>query len=223
MLKQTRLNNITTTINLHEGDMKKIIFLVLFSGIINFAYAEEFDIMAAGDLVAPIVKDKDDISAPQAGTIIFDATDSAFYGLDNTGSWVLLSPSSVNGSVTSSASLAAYGTTAGNYGDLTSLQLTAGEWLISATVCYYANGAVTTGQVETGVSTTSGNSSAGLSLASNRVAIQKNQTNSAIDCLTISPYKVSPTATTTYYLKGWAGTNITNLQVAYNVVANRVK
>ena len=52
--------------------------------------------------------------------------------------------------------------TSGQYGDLTSIDLTAGDWLISAIIFSELNGSTSVSDFQYGVSTTSGNSNTGL-------------------------------------------------------------
>lgn len=61
--------------------------------------------------------------------------------------------------------------TSGQYGDLTSQALTAGNWLVTATLDATGNGATGIGQVQMGISTTSGNSGTGLVTGSNALNI----------------------------------------------------
>jgi hypothetical protein len=123
----------------------------------------------------------------------------------------------------SSATLANYPIAASTFGDLTSLSLTAGSWLVDALAVFFSNGAVTTVGVGIGVSTTSGNSDTGLTIGDNYVLGRKNTSTGTYDSLTISDYLVTPTSTTTYYLKVLAESSVTNLRVGYRISARRIR
>jgi hypothetical protein len=123
----------------------------------------------------------------------------------------------------SSGGLVTYTTTAGQYGDLTSISLPQGTWSITGMAQYYSNGAVTTTVVSLGISTTSGNSGTGLVAGLNALDATKTTTSGRSDSITVSDYEVTPTSTTTYYLKSYAATSIANLQVAYSIKARRIQ
>lgn len=122
-----------------------------------------------------------------------------------------------------SSGLVTHSITAGQYGDFTSLLLEPGEYDISAVGNWFSNGAVTTTTIYLGISTTSGNSATGLLRGDNLVSGTKTQTSSRHDSLAVTPYRITVTTPTTYYLKGRADTDITNLQVAYRLTARRIK
>ncbi len=84
------------------------------------------------------------------------------------------------------------------YGDITSISLTAGDWDVSCNVYLFANGATFSGLANIGISTTSGNSSAGLTVGDNLIYIA---TASSTNPGAIANYRVSLSATTSVYLK----------------------
>lgn len=86
--------------------------------------------------------------------------------------------------------------TTNQYGDATSITLVPGEYDITACVECFSLSGVTSYKI--GISTTSGNSSTGLSNGDN-VAIIAGLDNDV--SLSIPNYRVAPTSTTTYYLK----------------------
>lgn len=92
--------------------------------------------------------------------------------------------------------------TTSQYGDLASITLTAGDWDITYTVRWIGNGATWT-QANSGVSTTAGNSSAGLTFGSNACLSQHASSATAIVQFphTVAGVRTSLSATTTYYLK----------------------
>ncbi len=100
------------------------------------------------------------------------------------------------------ASVASAGS--GTFGDLTSLTLTPGDWDITGS-CYFSGG---TGYTvwQLGISATSGNSTAGLVLGSNRFVEDLTSGVSLEQNLYVPAYRVSIAASTVYYLK-FAQTN----------------
>lgn len=127
------------------------------------------------NFIAPSVYDALTNAPKEVGSIVYDTSTAGFYGNDHEGNWVPLSASDSSDTyVSSNAALANYGTSAGFYGDLNSISLVAGEWDITAETVWYSNGATTTTQIGMGVSTTSGNSSAGMQIGDNFSLDQKN-------------------------------------------------
>lgn len=113
--------------------------------------------------------------------------------------------------------------TASQWGDLTSISLDKGEYDIFASATFRSNGSTTTGDIQLGVSTTSGNDGTGLTFGDNRTIMQMDNTNGNYSPLTVPFYNVTVTSPTTYYLKGRAETSITNLEVAYKISARRIR
>lgn len=85
-------------------------------------------------------------------------------------------------------------------GDLTSISLTAGDWDVTAIIDAFRNGA-TWSDVEAGITSTSGNSSAGRVIGSNWWEIAGTISNMDYISSSVSNYRVSISVTTTYYLK----------------------
>jgi hypothetical protein len=91
--------------------------------------------------------------------------------------------------------------TSGNYGDLTSISLTAGDWDVTGIVHWDGSGSTATSYLG-GISTTSGNSGTGLTVGDNESLVNPtagfpiNQVDNIIPA-----YRVSIASTTTYYLK----------------------
>lgn len=88
------------------------------------------------------------------------------------------------------------------YGDATSVSLTAGDWDVSGMAIWATNGATWTG-IDLGISTTSGNSSSGLAVGANELVASWGSTSTVITAMPISimPYRLSLSSTTTVYLK----------------------
>jgi len=61
----------------------------------------------------------------------------------------------------------------GAWGDLATISLTEGDWNVTAIVEFYANGATMTGVCAMGISTTPGNSAAGLTTGANRLTVRQ--------------------------------------------------
>lgn len=93
--------------------------------------------------------------------------------------------------------------TSAQYGDLTSISLTAGDWDVSINGQCNLNGAVYTGDNQLGISTTSGNSSTGL-VSGNNVANPLPPTATAESGGSIPSYRISLSTTTTVYYKYYA-------------------
>ncbi len=128
----------------------------------------------------------------------------------------------VSQAVTDTNALGSWAFTAGQYGDLSSIILEAGEWDITGDMTVFSNGATTTTLVGLGISTTSGNNSTGLTLGDTLSYIMKSTTSGNYESLHV---KTTATATgrTIYYLKGLANTSTTNLQQASSIIARRVR
>ena len=92
--------------------------------------------------------------------------------------------------------------TSNQYGDLTSITLTAGDWDVSGVLEYLINGA-TWSNVEIGITSHTGNDSTGLVLGSNWTTGQwaSSSTTPTQVSLVIPVFRVSLASSTTYYLK----------------------
>lgn len=103
-------------------------------------------------------------------------------------------------SATTTGDSSAAATTA--YDDLLSIPLTAGDWDVSAGV-YYSRETATWTNVDLGVSSTSGNSSTGLSSGVNLIRSQfvSSSTTPEVVTLVLPSFRVSIASPTTYYLK----------------------
>lgn len=89
------------------------------------------------------------------------------------------------------------------WADFDTISLTPGDWDLSAVVCFNRNTA-TSGSTyqQMGISTTSGNDSTGLTEGTNLVSNPAALAAASDTYLSINAYRVQPTVTTTYYLKG---------------------
>lgn len=92
--------------------------------------------------------------------------------------------------------------TSTQFGDLTSISLTAGDWDVNVTSYWDSNGSTFTA-LTTGVSTTTGNSATGLVLGSSRADFNHASSSTTVTEFSqaISPIRFSLSGTTTVYLK----------------------
>lgn len=96
----------------------------------------------------------------------------------------------------------------GQYGDLTSITLTAGDWDVTAVCTFLRNSAsYTTFDFIIGISTTSGNNSTGLVAGSNSQETQLSGTgfNFTQLALDVPSYRISVSGSLTVYLKAYPG------------------
>jgi len=159
------------------------------------------------------------LSFAVGGVAQMEATTSAlecFNGLDVTGAMSARTTGvSIKGTTTNNSAAAGYvgeyvtshitsntnfpATTV--YGDLTSISLTAGNWIIGFQ-CDVNNGSgVTVTGWEFGVSTTSGNDGAGLTNNDNYLPFTRTIANGLRDSCALYGYRVALTTTTIHYLK----------------------
>jgi len=111
--------------------------------------------------------------------------------------------------------------TSTEFGDLTSLSLTAGDWDVTGMVWNLQNGSTCT-ECMMGISATSGNATTGLVNGSNwMVAPGPDGDNSTSS--TVSSYRVSLSGTTTYYLKYQATYSAGQPQAYGRLSARRVR
>jgi len=111
--------------------------------------------------------------------------------------------------------------TSAQYGDLTSISLTAGDWDVMLEGRWNQNSSTWT-EVFMGIGTTSGNSSTGTSIANSE---DWNFTSASIGSVNIgiSPFRVSLSGTTTYYLKYLATYSAGTPQARGRISARRVR
>lgn len=119
---------------------------------------------------------------------------------------------------TASASFVNYPATT-VYGDLTSINLTAGDWVVSALLEHAVNGATVT-RALLGISATTGNSTTGLSLNENWADVPNITTNSSA---TIPLYHVQLAGSATYYLKYSATFSAGTPQATGRLTALRIR
>lgn len=109
----------------------------------------------------------------------------------------------------------------GTYGDLVSISLTAGDWDVSLQAMARLNGATMT-TFSVGISTTTGNSSAGL-VEGDNLAQTLPPTSTSTSSAAITSYRISLNATTTIYYKYSATYTAGNPQLTGRISTRRVR
>ncbi len=127
--------------------------------------------------------------------------------------------------IEATSAFVAYPITVDQWGDLTSIELSPGEWDITGHWNTNNNGVMGAAtNLEVGISSTAGNSTTGLVQGDNRSGTFLSSTASTVQFATSIPrYNVTVTTTTTYYLKALKPSSTTNLEIAYKISARRVK
>lgn len=111
--------------------------------------------------------------------------------------------------------------TSTQYGDLTSISLTAGNWLISANMDYLLNGATVT-SVRLGISTTSGNSSTGLTDGDTQTHLAAAIASDAQAGGALPYVQKLLSGTTTVYLKYRSAYSVATPQAVGRITAIRI-
>lgn len=121
-----------------------------------------------------------------------------------------------------SAGLVAFPITISQWGDLTSLTLEPGEYILIGNASVL-NGATLSAHTNyVGISTTSGNSSSGMTFGDSLSRVYNPGTTSFSDTIHVTLSGVTVTSQTTYYLKSYSDVT-TNLNIAYKFQAIKVK
>lgn len=113
--------------------------------------------------------------------------------------------------------------TSTQWGDLTSISLTAGDWDVTAIATCILNGGTATVRPQVGISTTSGNSATGLIDGSNWVWAPASPASTANASAAVPSYRMSLSATTTVYLKVQFGYSAGTPQFQGRLSARRVR
>ena len=90
--------------------------------------------------------------------------------------------------------------TSNAWGDITSIALTSGDWMVTASAAINQAGATISNFVDYGISPNSGNTSSGLSLGQNYLEILGPSGSDDV-ALVMPSYRVSINSNTTYYFK----------------------
>lgn len=107
------------------------------------------------------------------------------------------------------------------YYDMLSIQLTPGDWDITAVI--YTNTGSSYTDILLGVSTNSGNTGTGLSAGVNRLEDVNTYVTSGIHSMSIPNYRVQPTAATTYYMKFLVLTSGSTFAATGRLTARRIR
>ena len=130
----------------------------------------------------------------------------------------------LNEYIEGSSALTSYSGNVNQWADYDSFSLTPGVWVIDVGAMWNSNGVVSTAHVYIGISTTSGNSSTGMTQGNQFNLILKGQADGDTEFIAISPLTVNVTSTTTYYFKTRADASVTsNLRIAYKYVARKLQ
>lgn len=111
--------------------------------------------------------------------------------------------------------------TSTQWGDITSISLTAGDWDVTGVIYAQANSATVT-KVQMAITTTSGNSTAGFIVGDNAIGVYL-PTNTADSSGTIPSVRVSLSETTVVYLKFNATFSAATPQAYGRISARRIR
>lgn len=178
------------------------------SAIINVLAGDEIDIRCLSSSANTLVADAD-VNHVSINKLP-DVTNFGVYGISE--HVEAKDPSSV-----------AWPITAAQFGDLDSITLPPGEWDITAQwECQATGSPGSIIQSQIGISTTSGNSSTGLSLGDNHLRNQVPNVSGQCTSIVLSNYRVNIVNSTTYYLKAYLGVT-TNMNLSgYRISARRI-
>lgn len=124
--------------------------------------------------------------------------------------------------VVSSGTSLSWGTATGNFGDVTSVQLSSGDWDVNACMTLNLNTATGWGQALIGISTTTGNSAVGLTYGDTEADFGAPPTGTYNVSQCLAGIRASLSATKTYYLKFRVGyTGGTPVVLGYRLSARR--
>lgn len=112
--------------------------------------------------------------------------------------------------------------TTGQFGDFTSISLTAGDWDVSAMMNIAANGSTVTA-INVGISTTSGNSSSGLQFGNNAFEGKLPVVSGSDGNGYVPVYRMSLSTTTTVYFKYAAAYSVATPQARGRLSARRIR
>ncbi len=114
--------------------------------------------------------------------------------------------------------------TSGQWGDMTSIILSSGDWIVTACATVNNNGATSGGFLDFGIGTAPGNSATGLIFGENYLEIPMNTTAGVNASPVIPSWRVSIASSTPYYWKLSMTYSIATPQVAgYRISAWRVR
>ncbi len=125
--------------------------------------------------------------------------------------------------IESNSNFVAYPFAGNTAGDLTSILLPEGEWRAIAMVNFESTAAPPLGAIQIGVSTTAGNSLAGLTIGTNSSADYIEPTATWFTAIDNPTHDVSVSTATTHYLKCQKNNATTNLNIAFKLRFERTR
>ena len=117
---------------------------------------------------------------------------------------------------------AAYGITVDQWGDLTSQVLQPGTYDAMATATFISSGATTTDSIELGISTFTGNDATSLLIGDTFNTSLKSDTSGDKQFVFVFIRNIVVTSATTFFLKAFAETSTTNLDVGFKLSFRRI-
>lgn len=197
---------------------KYLICYILISLMLSLSAFAATKVLGPANLIQVIPGSEP--ATTNAGAIYYDTTLNVLKTY-NGAEWLPIAQINYKSSYTA-AGLISYPLAANTLGDLTSLSLEAGEWIILGQQILYNNGAVTGGNTVIGLNDASGTSTTGLIYGLNEMRTYHDGTAARSTSLFVS-HRVLLGSTTTYYLKGYYQSAVTNLQIGYKIEAVRIK
>ena len=194
----------------------------IFSGANVKILKSILDLNGQAQILSGTVDPSSSATSAPAGSLYLNTSNGYLYRKRDAGSSTNWSRISEYLSATFGSDTTAWPISAATYGDLTSLAVPAGDWALS----FHASsansgGAITTTEIRLGISTSSGNASAGMLNGINSVndiTVATGQYRR----YAMANFIISPSSLQNYYLKGKAETSISNLTIACRLTALRI-
>jgi hypothetical protein len=204
------------------GSASSATTLSVYVNAVSRALAGNLDSNGEATFAATVSVSKGDLIDLRPGGTV-DAATSSFF-IEELPDFSIFSVYGISDYISATGAVTNLPTTT-QYGDLASISLPPGEWDIGVNAIFHRN---TTSEAaftacNIGVSTTSGNSTSGLTLGVNWMQASQTFGFGSNFPMTLGGYRVTPTTTTTYYLK-FAGTYSANQpQAEGTIYARKVK
>jgi hypothetical protein len=159
---------------------------------------------------------------PTNSVITFTATTATISGLVGTTTNDSAFVGNIGQYVSSATIVDGFFPTSTQWGDLAQISLTAGDWDVSATLNTTTNGATVT-EFILGISTTTGNSSAGLTKGDNQADVLDSSITSDFRSLVVPAYRLSLATSATAFLKYNAAYSVATPKATGRISARRVR
>lgn len=190
------------------------------SGFVSAATTTSTEIGYVNGVTSAIQTQMDTKYAKAGGQLTGNLSfDSASHGVVGITSGSQAASGNVGQIVTSSAALG-NATTSGNYGDITSITVAAGNYILFCSADFRLGAGGTMTNASVGVSTTTGNSSAGLTFGTNQFG--SSVPTSGTDSSASFAFAVTVSGSTTYYLKYQTAWTTTAAQVGGTLTVLRI-